>query len=330
MASDPFSGPEGASLSEGARTSWLQFRRVFQDLRPELYRFCRNLTRSPWDAEDLVQDTLMRAFVMLGSQYGQEIQKPRSLLFRVATNSWIDRMRRAREEPRDDLPDLGSPTRDAQGERELAGTLLVRLSPQERVAIVLKDVFELSLEEVAEALSTTPGAVKAALHRGRGKLSKDEPESALTPVPAAITAFCRAFNAGDLDGVVLSLLDSATIEIPGVAIDLGVAASRKLSSGILYHSLLTPLSSGVPEPYLRDYVPTSPRAELRLHRGEHLLLLWYQHQAVAEAVRCFARFDVDAESGRIARLRQYYYSPEALAEVAGELDLPYRSNGYGF
>src|SRR5688500_10797767 len=98
MASDPFSGPEGASLSEGARTSWLQFRRVFQDLRPELYRFCRNLTRSPWDAEDLVQDTLMRAFVMLGSQYGQEIQKPRSLLFRVATNSWIDRVRRAREE----------------------------------------------------------------------------------------------------------------------------------------------------------------------------------------------------------------------------------------
>jgi RNA polymerase sigma-70 factor (ECF subfamily) len=330
MASDPPLDSQGAALSEAARTAWLEFRRAFQDLRPELYRFCRSITRSPWDAEDLVQDTLMRAFVMLGSQYGQTIDKPRSWLFRVATNTWIDRKRRTREEPHDDVSDAESPARDAQAERELAGTLLARLSPQERVAIVLKDAFELSLEDVAEALDTTVGAVKAALHRGRGKLRADEPEPERTPLPAAITEFCRAFNASDLDAVVATLLDSAIVEIPGVAVDLSVTASGKLGSGILYHSLLKPLSSGVPEAYLVDYVPLNPRAELRAHRGENLLLLFYQHRDGVDALRCFARFSVDSASGRIARLRQYYYSPEALSELARELDVPYRSNGYGF
>ena len=49
----------------------------------------------------------------------------------------------------------------------------MRLSPQERAAVVLKDVFDLSLEEIAEALGSTVGGVKAALHRGRGKLADE-------------------------------------------------------------------------------------------------------------------------------------------------------------
>src|SRR6185437_16032469 len=79
--------------------------------------------------------------------------------------------------------------------REAAGTLLVALSPQERAAVVLKDVFDFSLEEIAESLGTTVGAVKTALHRGRGKLAEEAtPEPTTAPVPAALDAFCAAFN----------------------------------------------------------------------------------------------------------------------------------------
>ncbi len=47
------------------RGSWQQFLDDYEALRPELYRYSRHLTRTPWDAEDLTQDTLMRAFVTL-------------------------------------------------------------------------------------------------------------------------------------------------------------------------------------------------------------------------------------------------------------------------
>jgi len=47
---------------------------------------------------------------------------------------------------------------------------LQRLSPQERAAVVLKEVFDMTLEEIADLLATTTGAVKAALHRGRDRL----------------------------------------------------------------------------------------------------------------------------------------------------------------
>jgi RNA polymerase sigma-70 factor (ECF subfamily) len=321
-------------LVESARAATLQFRRRFEALRPELYRFCRNLTRSPWDAEDLVQDTLARTFAMLASQYGQEIEHPRTWMFRVASNLWIDRVRRAREVlglPLDEL--AGGAAHDPRAAREAAGTLIAKLAPQERVAVVLKDAFDLSLDEVAAMLGTTTNAVKAALHRGRGKLGASDPEwqasePARVPRAAALDAFCAAFNAGDLTAVTAVLLETALVELPGVAIDLGVAASCRPESGILYHSLLTPLSTGVAPRFLEDYLPTPPRAELRRHRDEDIALLWYAH-TTGEAVRCIVRFTVDASVGAIVHLREYYYSPDSLAELCEELAVPWRSNGYG-
>src|SRR5882672_11263522 len=157
-------------LPQSVQTSWHGFLETYEALRPELYRYCRHLTRSPWDAEDLAQDTLARAFVTLG-QMGDSPPNPRAWLFRVASNLWIDWIRRrTREEPlATDAPETAAAS-DPRGAREAAGTLLGQLSPRERAAVVLKDAFDLSLEEIAEALSTTVGAVKTALHRARGKL----------------------------------------------------------------------------------------------------------------------------------------------------------------
>src|SRR5215470_6600186 len=175
------------------RRSWHRFLESYEPHRAELYRYCRYLTRSPWDAEDLAQDALARAFVTL-ARMTEEPASPRAWLFRVASRLWIDEVRKRRE-LLSDVPEPAAPQTDARAPREAAGTLLVKLAPQERAAVVLKDVFELSLEETAQSLGTTVGGVKAALHRGRGKLAEEEAsEPAAAPVPAALDAFCAAFN----------------------------------------------------------------------------------------------------------------------------------------
>ena len=220
------------SLATVLRSSWHTFLDTYEPLRSDLYRYCRHLTRSPWDAEDLAQDAMARAFVILG-QMGEPPANPRAWLFRVASNLWLDHVRRRRREPSaaSDAPfaqeEEQATTGDARATREAAGTLLGQLAPQERAAVVLKDVFDLSLEEIAEALATTPGAVKAALHRGRGKLVEPLAEPSRTPAPAVLDAFCAAFNAADLDRLTALLLDSASVEVVGATTQYGPEAARR-------------------------------------------------------------------------------------------------------
>jgi len=88
-----------SDLASTMQRSWHRFLETLEPLRPELYRYSRFLTRSPWDAEDLVQDALMRGFATLARMGGQEPANPRLWLFRIATNLWIDEMRRRRDLP---------------------------------------------------------------------------------------------------------------------------------------------------------------------------------------------------------------------------------------
>ena len=79
-------------------------------------------------------------------------------------------------------------------------------------------------------------------------------------------------------------------------------------------------------PSLRQgIVDGSCRFEIRAHRGRHVILAWWQH-ADGEAVRAFSL--LECEGDRIARMRTYFHSPEAIAELCRELDLPCRTNGY--
>src|SRR5512132_3377142 len=118
-----------------AMSTWHRFSEIFEPLRPELYRYCRALTRSAWDAEDLVQDTLARGMVTLGCLF-QPVENPRAWLFRVASNLWIDRQRRVREETNRDVAVAAARPESLSIEgREAAATLIERLSPQERAAV---------------------------------------------------------------------------------------------------------------------------------------------------------------------------------------------------
>src|SRR5207245_4406365 len=117
-------------------------------------------------ADDLVQDALFRAFAKLGCM-NEPPENPRAWLFRIASNLWIDRVRALQPEPEPD-PERAS-GREPRAVREAAGTLLSRLSPQERAAVVLKEAFNCPLEEIAGALSTTLSTVMLALRLRRGK-----------------------------------------------------------------------------------------------------------------------------------------------------------------
>lgn len=260
----------------------------------------------------MAQETMARAFVSVGIM-AEPPRNPRAWLFRVASNLWINRTRQMRELPVDFGAEVPEPATSAEprSTREAAGMLIARLSPQERAAVVLKDAFGLSLEEIAEALATTTGAVKAALHRGRAKLVTTEPDREATVAPAVLDAFCDAFNARDLDRLTALLLDTATLEYPGFKIEYGAGAVR---AGSLQGTLF-----GCPEGGYELVAP--PRCELRAHRGESLLLWWS-----GDEVHAVVRVEVDGD--RIARLCSYYHAPEVIYEVCRELDVPFRTHGY--
>lgn len=318
-------------LRDPLRTSWQRFLDVFEPLRPDLYRYCRYLTRSPWEAEDLVQDALARGFVTLGTRF-HDLPNPRAWIFRVASNLWRDRARRANRERallgEDGVADI--PGGDPRETREAAGTLLVQLAPQERAAIVLKDVFEFSLDEIALALSTTVGAVKAALHRGRGKLIEPDGESLASPVPAVLDEFCTAFNARDLAKLTALLLTTSVTEIIGVVTEYGDAEPGDPRTGSLFHSL-TSISAtdtgGIAASYLEGYTGGPPTAEVRIYRDAPVVLLWFDH-ASGPAVRSV--FTVETEGDRIARIRNYFFTSDVIAEVCRELAVPFRVNGYRY
>jgi RNA polymerase sigma-70 factor (ECF subfamily) len=321
-------GPAEPSLASSLRSSWHGFLDTYEPLRSDLYRYCRHLTRSPWDAEDLAQDALARAFVTLG-QMGEAPPHPKAWLFRVASNLWLDQLRkRRREEPLDERDEATEP-RDPVASREAAATLIGQLSPQERAAVVLKDAFDLSLDEIAEALSTTSGAVKAALHRGRGKLVEPAAEPTRAPPASVLDAFCSAFNAGDLDKLTSLLLDTAAVEVVGATTQYGPEAARRtVLYGMLFGSrrLATPGENpGIEARFTQGVLPSAPRVELVSHRGEWLLLHFYAHQD-GEAVRAITR--VAVEGDRVTHLQNYFFNPDFVAEVCGELGIPFRSNGY--
>jgi RNA polymerase sigma-70 factor (ECF subfamily) len=320
--------PSEAELPAVARASWHRFLDTYEPLRPELYRYCRHLTGSAWDAEDLAQDVLTRAFVTL-AQMGEAPAHPRAWLFRVASNAWIDRVRRRHPEEPLEGDASGAATGDPIGAREAAGTLLGQLSPQERAAVVLKDVFELSLDEVAEALSTSTGSVKAALHRARGKLIEPEPRQVRVPAPGVLHEFCTAFNAGDLDRLTSLLLDTAVVEVVGATTQYGPEAARRtVLSGMLFGSrrmATADVNGGMDARFIAGVLPSAPRVEAREHRGEWLLLHWYAHHD-REHVRAITRVEADGE--RLTRLRNYFFTPDFVAEVCGELGVTSRPNGY--
>ena len=149
------------------------------------------ITGAPADAADVVQETFLRAYVRIPVLRGQTI---RAWLFRVAINCSHDVQRRSVRRPADpledaqgnivELPDpaLG-PEATALSRERLAAVrdALLTLHPDFRAVVVLRDVNDLSYEEMSAALRVPIGTVKSRLNRGRSMLAKALRGSAAFP-----------------------------------------------------------------------------------------------------------------------------------------------------
>jgi RNA polymerase sigma-70 factor (ECF subfamily) len=153
---------------------YLAFLETITHLRPSLHRYCARMTGSVLDGEDIVQEALFQAYRKLDTFDDTRPLSP--WLFRIAHNRCIDfiRRREVRQEAETEAmgPDWVAPA-DPPGPAlgRAVEQLVLTLPPMERACVLLKDVFDYTLEDIAELVDSTVGGVKAALNRGRTKLA---------------------------------------------------------------------------------------------------------------------------------------------------------------
>jgi RNA polymerase sigma-70 factor, ECF subfamily len=188
---------------------YLAFLETITQLRPSLHRYCARMTGSVMDGEDVVQEALFEAYRKLDKFDDSRPLKP--WLFRIAHNRCIDFLRkhgvRIEAEAAATASDAVEPT-DPQvlGLGRAIEHLVTSLPPKERACILLKDVFDYSLEEIAELVDSTVGGVKAALNRGRAKLSaapapSNSRRSTDPELTRVMKLYVDRFNRRDWDGV---------------------------------------------------------------------------------------------------------------------------------
>lgn len=196
-------------MTEQARVAIAQAREDFlalvDDLRPALHRYCARLTGSVIDGEDIVQDTLAKAFYRLA--LAPDLPPLRPWLFRIAHNAALDFLKshgRKLTDPHADMSEVGGTYEETDPfAARLALARFLALPVGQRSAVILKDVLGHSLEETAEIMETSVMAVKAALVRGRAKLRDVEASdaAAASVERAALDRYAGLFNARDWDGL---------------------------------------------------------------------------------------------------------------------------------
>ena len=205
--------------------------------RRELTAYCYRMLASPFEAEDAVQETMVRAWKSLDRFEGRSAL--RSWLYRIATNVCLDllsgRERRARpmdlgpaREPvaenlhTPDVPwlqPLPDPA-DEVVERETIKLAFVaalqHLPPKQRAALILCEVLRWRASEAAELLETTVASVNSALQRARATLeSVDRPSSTPDEVdPELLARYVAAFEAYDIEALTALIQEDAIQSMP--------------------------------------------------------------------------------------------------------------------
>ena len=188
---------------------YVAFLETIAQLRPRLHRYCSRMTGSVMDGEDVVQDALFEAYRKL-EQY-DDSRPLAPWLFGIAHNRCIDFLRRrgvrVEAEATAMSPDSVMPANPpVLGVGRAVEQLVMSLPPKERACVLLKDVFDYTLEEIAGLVNSTVGGVKAALNRGRSKLAAmPEPERARREVSPEVSRllhlYVDRFNKRDWDGL---------------------------------------------------------------------------------------------------------------------------------
>lgn len=320
MTVDPTLTTSIDALAEPLREMRLRFEAILEPHREALWNFCRRLTGSSWDAEDLVQESLLKAFASLPNVW--QPLEGRTYLFRIAANAWVDQVRRDRRAPIDDLeahPELQAP--EATDRRAALHDAMERLvhvlPPRQRVVLLLCDSLDFRAREVAAMLATTEGAVKAALHRARASLAK---AATVPPLRTAldrrdatdpiVTRYVEAFDRRDPDAIAALLHEDAVVTIVGCAEEFGRAAARPNS---LHEWAVDPRPQWI-EPGVLE--------------GRPALFVFYRRPEAERALGWITTLETDTEG--ILAQRQYYFTPEFIRHAATLLGVPAMTHGHQY
>jgi RNA polymerase sigma-70 factor, ECF subfamily len=266
-------------------------------VRPELFKYCARMAGSIFDGEDLVQETLAKAYVALAGMAQAPPLRP--WLFRIAHHAALDFLKRYERKHVDSVAELPDTTAAEESgvDPELVEAALARfvvLPPFQRSALVLKDVLGESLADTALTMGTSVSAVKAALVRARGNLARaTAPDASSTPREASaderrnLRRYAELFNNRDWDGLRALMGEQSQLDLVTRTRRRGAAAA---------------------EYYVR-YAEMAPREELRAEVG------WVDGRPVIAMFRPASRATpsyfvlIEWDGEQVTLIRDFRYVP---------------------
>lgn len=275
---------------------------VFSRERPHLLAVAFRILRSDADAQDIVQE----AWIRYARADIDHIQNVSAWLTTVVARLCLDLLRRSREYPQEltDVPltppDSGdNPEESSLLAAELTEAVMIvldALTPPQRVALVLHDVFGVPFDEVAHVLRTTPGSAKKLASRARGRVRRPTHAPDVDPSTArrVVGAFLKAAQQGDIDGLIALLHPAVTRTADPHALPPGAAQWVQGIQDVIAETRALQANAR------RAHVVTidgQPGIAVRSDQGLHAALVF--HIAGDRIVH----YDVIADPQRLARLR---------------------------
>lgn len=157
------------------------FDRLFEEFSPAIFNYVLRMVGDSDRAADITQDTFIKAYRKLDTLTDEK--STRSWLYRIATNTAIDEMRRRRwirplqadEDERDDRPDTGPGPEAIVMDATLDDRIqraLMQLRPNHRQCLILSDLEDMSAQQIGEVMDLSYGAVRTLLCRARGEMRR--------------------------------------------------------------------------------------------------------------------------------------------------------------
>jgi RNA polymerase sigma-70 factor (TIGR02960 family) len=263
-----------------------------EELRPELTAYCYRMLGSIFEADDAVQDALIRAW-QSWDQFRHESSR-RFWIYRIATNVCLDKLRDAKRralpmdlsdptapivEPRDTLPltawvwpapDTAGDPADIVVRRDTIRlsfiAVLQTLPPRQRAVLILHDVFQWSAKQTADAMGMTAVAVNSALQRARATMTRANLRSdALRDMDAdadrqLLDRYVDAFEQYDIDALMALFHENGSLSMPPFVMWVrgraNLASFYEATRSHCLGSRLLPVSANGNNPAYAQYAPT--------------------------------------------------------------------------
>jgi len=225
--------------------------------RSLLFTVAYEMLGSAADAEDVVQETWLRWDALAGERRA-EIRDPRAYLVRMVTRQALNRLRtlsRQREEyvgewlpePLLTGPDVAEDVELAESVSIAMLTVLETLGPDERAVFVLREVFDVPYDEIAEAMEKSSAAVRQIGHRAREHVAARRPRMDVnrSEQREVVDRFVAAVSTGDIEGLLEVL--APDVIVTGDGGGLAPAVSRPVEGAELVAKLLSNYSRVAPD-----------------------------------------------------------------------------------